>query len=280
MIDSNKKERVENLFNRNKRGETLNEIAKSLNLDPSSISKLFSRYGYKPVKHEHHLTKKWKCSYVDYFKNINTKEKAYFLGLIFSDGNISSKNVFSIGLKSSDVYILNRLKEVTGSKSKIYYKEKTNSYNFSICSKEFCFYLRKYGIVERKSYEELSIPNVKENLLKSFLLGIFDGDGSIGIYKKSIQISISSSSLNFINEIQKLLEKNGISSRIQIRIPKKENHNNLYILHVTKDKSKLNMINFLYKSLNHICLERKRKIASDVNTVLNQKLNVSDQCNA
>lgn len=278
------KEIVDSLVERNKNGETLDSIAKSLDKSPSTISKLFKRHNHIPILQENHMIKKWKCKNIMYFKNINNKEKAYYLGLIFADGCIyyptKWSKCFTIGLKESDLYIIERLKELVGSKSKINYNKKSNSYKFSIHSKEFCNYLEKYGVIPNKSYKELNIPKINKRFLRSFLLGVFDGDGSIGIYKRSIIISICSSSIVFLTEIQNILKENEINSKVSIRKPKEENHHNLYTLTISTLQDKLNMVKYLYKGLNHICLERKRKIASDVNTVLNQKLNVFDQCNA
>lgn len=43
---------------------------------------------------------------VNYFSQINTEDKAYFLGLLFADGNISKKrNSVTISLKLSDSHI-------------------------------------------------------------------------------------------------------------------------------------------------------------------------------
>ena len=74
----------------------------------------FLRLGwYKPTRKKKKITKQF-CINPNYFQTIDSNKKAYFLGLLMSDGyiceNVYSKE-FGIALQSSDKYILEELQK-------------------------------------------------------------------------------------------------------------------------------------------------------------------------
>lgn len=123
----------------------------------------------------------------DYFEEWS-HNMAYLLGYIATDGNISNNRVVKFGLKASDTSLLEKIKEelkFTGNiYPKIVYSNKTgkdypasvmNIYNRKMCSD-----LKGLGIVEDKSLILGRFDCVPEEYEMSFLLGVFDGDGSVG----------------------------------------------------------------------------------------------------
>jgi hypothetical protein len=144
--------------------------------------------------------------YVDetVFDKIDTEEKAYWLGFIFADGNISDayklkektkKSIYRIevSLKSDDINHLEKLKEFLKWQGTV----KINKTNFSRCDRCRLYFnnkhiwetLNSYGCTPRKSLT-LKFPNLTifndKNLIKDFIRGYIDGDGSISYltYKK------------------------------------------------------------------------------------------------
>lgn len=136
----------------------------------------------------------------EYFKIVDTSEKAYWLGFIYADGSISKRNVFSIKLSTKDINQLYKLKSDLKSEHVIGEYEMDTEYGhikycmLSIHSIEMCKQLKKLGV----EYDKTKICNFPdENILPKefiwdFIRGFFDGDGSVyvstnkwehGIYK-------------------------------------------------------------------------------------------------
>lgn len=159
----------------------------------------------------------------DFFNIINTNDKAYILGFIYADGSIY-KNYLSIKLAKKDQEILEYIK------LNIDYNGVIREYNvnskkyvdLTICSKKIVNDLIKHGILYNKTYLSENLPLVEEKYIKSLLLGIFDGDGSIyrnirngGLYEYTVNFSNNKSVLNHIKKI--LLKWNISSSNIRRR---------------------------------------------------------------
>ncbi|MCJ7651861.1 MAG: LAGLIDADG family homing endonuclease [Candidatus Lokiarchaeota archaeon] len=141
---------------------------------------------------------------MDYFKNIDTKKKAYFLGLIYADGSISNitniQLLFDIGFSSKDKILLYNLSETIGYEKKFIRKKKNKDfYGISIKSNEFCKHLIRHGIIvgKRKTYH-IKLPNLpSRSLYLAFLLGFFDGDGTANTTR------ITTASLLFLKQIKR-----------------------------------------------------------------------------
>jgi hypothetical protein len=276
------KEYVDSLYERHLKGESYLQIAKSLNKDPSTISKLFSKRGLKNISENGARTSRSKFN-ERFFKKINTHEKAYLLGLIYADGYIykNKKDAYSFGiaLKESDKYIIEYIKESLDWSGSIYYSEKTKSYKLQINSKPLVLDLMSHGVCFRKSYQKLSVPNMKKIFLNSFILGFFDGDGTIGLYNKFnssytyVHTSICSSDINILNEMQKILIDNDIKSNIRCdKRSLKGVYNDIYILYIySKSNNLLLFIEFIYRH-SKLFLIRKKEKAIQANTVLNLRL--------
>ena len=70
-------------------GLTLNEISQKLNVTRQSISKQLKKIGVKVLR-----ANIMKDLNENVFDSIDTEEKAYWLGFLFADGNISNKNAY------------------------------------------------------------------------------------------------------------------------------------------------------------------------------------------
>lgn len=118
------------------------------------------------------------------FDIIDTESKAYWLGFIYADGNISKapRNVLEISLQSGDKGHLDKFYEFTKS-------SKTVTVDSFRCramlgSKHLKESLIYHGCVPNKS-EIITFPNtVPKELIRHFIRGYFDGDGYLGIGKR------------------------------------------------------------------------------------------------
>jgi intein/homing endonuclease len=157
------------------------EVAKEFNVDRGTI-----RYWEK--KHGIRLTRKTPRERVNhfdqsYFEQIDTQEKAYFLGFIMADAYISSNNrALEIKVKATDLDILEKFNTSLNSIAKIGDRRNgTRKYKIiSICSKKLVEDLACYGVIRKKS-NTIPFPRLQSNdLYRHFLRGFFDGDGHIG----------------------------------------------------------------------------------------------------
>lgn len=130
----------------------------------------------------------------NYFDEINTPRKAYWLGYLFSDGSIGKNNAICLSCKSDDRYILEQFKSDIGSSAPI--TEYTNPERFirdHLTSADkitrFVCYNKHMSerLIElgggRKKDERVGFPVMPDNLVKDFIRGYFDGDGCI--YKRT-----------------------------------------------------------------------------------------------
>lgn len=120
--------------------------------------------------------------YTDFFKQIDTEEKAYWLGFIAADGNIKNdKSTCSIELQQSDKAHLEKFSNCFNN----YYKVKELNREFpsvriSLYSRQCCLDLIQYGITPKKSLTlRVKTELIPENLQIHYIRGYFDGDGSI-----------------------------------------------------------------------------------------------------
>lgn len=153
----------------------------------------------------------------DFFKKINSEEKAYILGFYIADGSVYKGNShqgykFSIGISALDIDILEKIRDILSPNANINFSdERINNYGIktntmcklSISSKDIVNTLCDLGLGENKTYLSKSIINiVPENLMFSFIRGYFDGDGHIGyskVSKKHITKQNEEKNYNYIN---------------------------------------------------------------------------------
>lgn len=117
-----------------------------------------------------------------FFKNIDSEEKAYFLGLLISDGNVFKDSTgrqasISITLDLNDEYILQKFKEVLNINTSIS-KDGRGCGQIAIRSNLMADDLKQYGVVPRKSYITY-LPKINDIYMSHLIRGILDGDGSI-----------------------------------------------------------------------------------------------------
>ena len=149
----------------------------------------------------------------NYFSNINTYNKAWLLGFLASDGTIrKERNSIKIGLSAKDKEILEKIKEEVKIERDI--KEYTTNNGFDIVELEWSSAkqkqdLAKYGIIPNKTYFENHLPNFdNDNLTLAYILGYFDGDGSISISKEGyLRFRLCCYRDEFLKDVDNFLKK-------------------------------------------------------------------------
>lgn len=120
-----------------------------------------------------------------FFDNIDTEEKAYWLGFIYADGYLN-KNDYGVGieLKASDYNHLVKFKNAIQSEKevKIYHKNSTfgpqDNCRFIISSKHMKQILLGYFGSINKTLEG-QFPKIEKELEHHLVRGFFDGDGCL-----------------------------------------------------------------------------------------------------
>lgn len=130
----------------------------------------------------------------NYFEEIDTEEKAYWLGFIAADGSIvNNGSALEISLKQSDRNHLIKFANAIGETDRMVKDRNQKCSNgkyystsrISVCSSIMTNHLAKYGIVQNKGFNLVFPDFLKEELLRHYLRGYFDGDGSISTNGKN-----------------------------------------------------------------------------------------------
>lgn len=257
------------LIEYNKKAHTLSiskykkaeELYTSKNISLSTLAKLFKFNRTKFSKYLKNkgiqvVNKQNECKFNQYvFDNINTEEKAYWLGFVYADGYISNRdNNIEVSLKLSDKNHLEKLKNFLEWSGNI----KTDHFRcrLSISNKHLKQILILKGCPPKKSLI-LQFPNnniINGNLLPHFIRGYFDGDGSIYISKK--EKSKSNISLLGTNIFLKKLLTITNWKKNKLFLNSKDNPNTWVLSY--GGKTALNILNILYKDAS-VYLDRKYK---------------------
>lgn len=204
----------------------------------------------------------------DYFENINTPLKAYFLGFIFADGWIvkndnRSNYEFGMKLSSKDKYLLEMLNNELGGQNIIYHHDPQD---VLICKKQIahsghCDTLRVYskkivcdlmshGIETNKSLKD-AFPIVDDDLFFDFLRGYIDGDGCYYCDNNNTYMHITCGSMEPLKYIQNKLNEFGIKTQLYTENDKKHR------LMCTSFNEMDKLINHLYYKDGLFYLQRK-----------------------
>lgn len=200
----------------------------------------------------------------DFFKNIDSEEKAYWLGFIAADGSIINNGYgLEISVAYSDKEHLEKfIASISGELSMITYLNKTAgngkyypTARVRVMSKQLCDDLYGKEIVPNKGLM-LDFPcYLSESLIRHYLRGYFDGDGSIstngrnrnGSPKYALNLIATESFLiNFMNHLKNLgVSEVKLQSKCNMFVWNKVGINQIGII-----------LNYLYDNCN-IYLERK-----------------------
>lgn len=185
---------------------SIRKMAKELNISPDEIRYFLNKNNIHKKQtpgdfneyRKHNVNK-------EYFDIINSEDKAYFLGLIYADGFVPDWG-FSITLKKEDKHILETLCEYIGTDvaciKEIKIKEHNDFkagiyYRLTISSTQIAAKLHEYGAVKKKSLILQPPKNIPKEMLKHFIRGFVDGNGSIffDTNTKSFRVQIASTLL-------------------------------------------------------------------------------------
>ena len=154
-----------------KSGISSSIIAEKYNVTIHTITNLLEKNGIQRNNIYHNLN-----LIEDYWENIDTKDKAYFLGFLITDGNVIG-NAVRLSLHIRDKEILEIFSQVTRNDNKLY-EDKRNCVSFGVKRKKWVDDLSKYGVIPNKTLT-VTMPLLQDDLMPHLLRGLIDGDGWI-----------------------------------------------------------------------------------------------------
>ena len=167
-------------------GHTQSEVARMFGTTQDRVSSIFRKYGYSTKTNSiYHNSEMDKA----YFRRIDRRDKAYFLGLVITDGNVrfGKRNELRLRIRRNDRYILEIFRHYLKTCRNVRDGKSGNSEfsELSITSVEFVGELKKYGIVQRKR-DASSLPMLPSEFMPHLIRGILDGGGWISSTNRSI----------------------------------------------------------------------------------------------
>ena len=253
-----------------KKGNTIASVAKKFNIDAGYFVHYLQKHNHWKYKE----TRKYTCNF-SFFSQINTEEKAYWLGFIGADGNIYDV-CMRIQIHAKDHNHLLKFKESIKANNPIRTsisigKSDTDPFRpkgkkieiakINLYSRTIVDDLAKHGLYERKTktikWKQITnrIPN---NLIHHFVRGWFDGDGC-WTGKKNMSWTVTCGSKDFIYGLQNCLIKYCKLNKTKIYIK----NNTSYTLLYGGNRQTKCIYKWMYKNAN-IFLERKIEKAESV----------------
>ena len=186
----------------------------------------------------------------NYFENIDSQEKAYFLGFMYADGCVAKKQNFSrITLQERDKEILEKFKILLNYKGSLHYSKRYKALRLSLFSSKMKQDLIKNGCIPQKTFK-LTFPNwLREDLKRHFIRGYFDGDGCVSLIKGNRFRAAIGAREEFLKVILEL-------SKIRGYIHKYSSQRIWYLRYF--GSSAISFLTWLYKDAT-IYLERKHQ---------------------
>ena len=248
------KEKEEAIIKLYKRGKSQKEIGIMFNTFNTSIRRVLVRNNIL-LRGNDKIQRL--CKHNPFKRNDEYSE--YFLGLLLTDGCISSnitKTSKSINLSLSEVdgYIVEAFRDWASPNSKVskVLQKRNNSYmySFNFTNIETEEWLNRKGNFKNKSYECKIYTPITWHILR----GIFDGDGGFHPNCGHLDFFICGKSKVFLEQIKMFLEKHKFHPYLRER--KNEQDNNLFYLEIFRIEDVLKLGRYMYSNA-HIFIKRK-----------------------
>ena len=245
------------------------QIGKILHVSPQKVRNHLRQFGYSDMNIDTGL-------HVNIFKEIDTEEKAYWLGFLYADGYIREN---SVELSLKDKEHVEKFKKFTGSRCKICEKHiKLNNkeyvaYRLNMRNKEFAHWLYDKGMHQNKSLSITYPSCIPNEFNKDFIRGYFDGNGCVcEKNKRNMCFSFCSGSEKFITSLREELIKNEIyCSKIYARTGNNICFNfNIYSNFNNASK----FYDYIYKDAT-IYLDRKFNKSTSIKNRIERKKNIA-----
>ena len=169
-------------------GLSIRQTAKELNISVDKVRYILKKFNIntKRTLSDYKCYRKHNIN-IEYFKKIDTEAKSYFLGLLAADGCVY-KNRITITLQNQDNSILYKFEKelkIDINDNCSLTKEKEKYTELIVTCKNMKEDLTNLGIVQGKSLILKPPTKIPKELIRHFVRGYFDGDGSIWFDKNA-----------------------------------------------------------------------------------------------
>jgi hypothetical protein len=222
---------------------------------------------------------------INLFEQIDTEEKAYWLGLLMADGSIAwQKNksgikYYGIKLGLCDKELMDKYKKFFDIPEEFPYQilNQPNCqpvYYLYITCHKIAEDLVKHGMIKTKDYRT-KVPKMPITLVRHFIRGYFDGDGCIYIRPKKLKngistverfVSITSCSVKILKQIESILKKLKLIrlNKNHVKYPKTyKNKKHPPFLGFTHRTDVYNFLDFIYNNAI-IYMDRKFNLYNSI----------------
>lgn len=199
----------------------------------------------------------------NYFETIDTPDKAYFLGLLLTDGNVhydkrqaNRQPSIQISLKGEDIDIIEKFKQEVKADNKIsvYTGDGRFECVFIVHSLKMAQDLEKYDIKPQKTFLINKMPEVPRQYTRDLIRGIFDGDGTVYILTKDNKLRFGFyGTHNLVDDIINFLH-----CEINLPLNKITDKDTVSFITFGKMEQICSFYNYIYYSPDVTCLKRKR----------------------
>lgn len=226
-----------------KNNKSIRQIEKDYGVTRQSLSKFLEEQSIKQEKGNHY--RKYFHNF-NFFENIDNEIKAYWLGFMYADGyivdyqDIYGEDQFGIKLNKNDLKSLEDFKIDIESTNPITNTD-NNSLRLLMTSQKTCNDLISHGCVKQKSKILKPPKNIPNNLIRHFIRGFFDGDGSI--YKHTIRDDYYYCCFTSTEEMCIFLQKELNCGYIY----KDNRKDTVYYLKIFKQEDMFKLFNYFYK---------------------------------
>lgn len=249
-----------------KNGKSISAIAKEENISNRKVKHFLLENGcqLRTRSQQNILSNQARAKSVNdsYFSVIDSPEKAWLLGFLAADGSVDRKrNRIKIGLSSIDEEILIKIKKELEIEKDIY--STITSKGFSVSELTWSSFqmkkdLAKFGIIPNKTYlNSLSMKSIPEELKPSYILGYYDGDGSL---RKDGRLEICSYTNSLLLEIASYLN-NRFGQKVKVY--KDRSRENYYTITYSYKPAK-EILSFLYGQNPNLFLKRKKLLFQNI----------------
>jgi len=240
------------------------KIAKKMGLSLGAVTYTITHAGIARSNKQN--SRKYSINH-SFFKEIDTEEKAYWLGFIYADGYITARSTkqkcIGIAIKSDDRGHLEKINKSMESNYKINTYTSKNEYGeceyvrLLVTSDQLFDDLKSKGVIENKSLQ-LQFPSeeqVPSHLVRHFLRGYFDGDGSFSISPDNYHLPYNLKICGTREILKGFMNIIGNENKLEKR--NKDDKNN-WQLSVTKQSDVIRLATLMYDSAT-IYLDRKHE---------------------